>query len=72
MNALLKEINVGSTSWWTPERPYAIRNINTGEIVPDAVQRGSSLIYQGVTLDAFGNLVVADLTNVPRSQIYGA
>jgi hypothetical protein len=59
-------------TWWTPERRYAIRNMNTGEIVADAILR-SPLGYQGVTADLkTGKLIAADLTNVPRSEIYGA
>ena len=58
-------------SWWSPARRYAVRNINTGEIVPDAVLRGSPLAYQGVTVDLeTGKLIAANLKNVPREQIY--
>jgi hypothetical protein len=55
--------------WWSPEKPYAVRNINTGEIVRDGVLRGSPLAYQGITVDPeTGALIAADLTNVPREQ----
>jgi hypothetical protein len=56
-------------AWWVPGRRYAVRNINTGNIVPDAVLRGSPLAYQGVTVDLdTGALIDADLSKVPREQ----
>lgn len=72
-SALLNETPVFMPSWWSPERPYAVRDINSGKIVPDAVLRGSPLAYQGVTADlATGELIAANLSNVPRSKVHGA
>ncbi len=60
-------------NWWSPRCQFAVREINSGRIVPDAVLRGSPLAYQGVTADLeTGEIIAANLANVPRSQIYGA